>query len=111
MVTDSAVSFQWQIMLNPTIAGTWNYTPIPNASLEVAVATDNTNTINPLTGIVLTAGVFSERSDTTISAFDFGTFPFGVLINGTVNEIIMVVRPLDGTNKKVQGTVTWNESW
>ena len=95
-----------EIQLNPVINGTFTYNAPPGLSIEVAIGTTANTIATP--GIVLTTGMFHAGSNTHIDAFQFGTFPFGIGIDGTRLEVIMVVQPFS-SNASIAGTATWNE--
>lgn len=106
-LTDSNEGFKWEIRINATVAGTYTFAPYSDSSLEAWIATDNTNTVTG--GKCLAAGLFSQRSDKQISVENFGVFPFNVRIDGTREELVLVVRPISGTNLRVNASAILSE--
>jgi hypothetical protein len=97
-------NFEWQILLNPTVAGTFTYSDVANSSIQTAKgATANTIT----GGTILDCGFASSNTGQLIPT---NTLRYlGSAIDGTPDEIILCVRPLS-SNADIQGTITWKES-
>jgi hypothetical protein len=96
--------FEWLLMFNPVIAGTFTYSNVSNSCLQSAMGV----TANTVSGGVAIAGGMSKQ-DFVASA---GAIPtprrLGATIDGTPDELILCVRPLTA-NADMQGSLTWQE--
>lgn len=98
-------AYAWEIVSNPTIAGTVSYTGVANSAIEWHDAIDNTNTVTG--GTILAAGVgFSRSGNIQLSSQD--NVQPGVNIAGTPEAIAVVVRPYEN-NLSMAAGFTWRE--
>ena len=101
-------NYEWFLVLNPTVAGTFTYADVSQSAIQVATgATANTVT----GGYQITGGYASSavRGGTTSSNIN-NAIRLGSLIDGTVDEIVLCVRPVGGsTNLDIEGSLTWRE--
>lgn len=104
-------NFEWSLFLNPTIAGTDNvsWTDVTNSSLQYDISRDNTNTLSG--GYILDGGYGSSSGNTRITANSEVT-PFltlGVDIDGTLDEIVLAVKNIDGNGGTCYAGMTLRE--
>lgn len=103
-----AKNLEWMLVLNPTIAGTPAWTDQTNSSLQTFVAVA-ANTITG--GTIIDGGYFSSDKKGGSGSEDIKNgLRLGAAIDGTVDEIVLVVRPINGSmNSEVVGSITWRE--
>lgn len=101
--------YEWLLLLNPTVAGTFTYSGETNSAVEIATGA----TANTVTGGYKLAGGFNSSSflggggtsDVLNTALRLGSN-----IDGTVDELVLCVRPVAGsTNINVEGSISWRE--
>jgi len=93
----------WELQFNPTVAGTFTYADVTNSAIQVATGA-NTNTVT--NGTHIDGGYFSTTLP--ISPKLDSTLRLGAAIDNTVDEIVLVVRPITN-NITVEGSLTWRE--
>lgn len=101
---------EWSVKWNPTVASTFTYADETNSAVQIARgATANTVT----NGIDIGGGFFNSgqgNSGGNISSGIASALNLGSKIDGTVDEIVLCVKPLTGsTNTDVWGSLTWRE--
>lgn len=93
----------WELILNPTVAGTFTYADETNSAVQIARGA-LTNTVTG--GTKLTGGFFSTALPPTL------TIPnarrLGSTISGTPDTIVLVVTPITN-NITVDTALTWRE--
>jgi hypothetical protein len=103
---------EWKLILNPTVAGSFTYADVTNSSLQVSYgATANTVTdgIDITGGWVFSGGTASGAAGDASRGID-NALLLGSLIDGTVETIVLCVRPVAGsTNVDVEGSLTVRE--
>jgi len=107
-VTGSIISvgnddFEWVLMLNPTVAGTFTYGDAANSALQVAVGA----TANTITGGTYLNGAWSLDS-TPVVAIPEARYYLGSEIDGTRDEVVLAVRSLS-TNATFHAGITVSE--
>lgn len=102
----------WEVYLNPTVAGTFTYGGLSHSAVETAFGA----TANTITGGTLLQSGFAESGGQqqgnvgSVSSDIKNSLSLGSAIDGTVDEIVICVTPIDGsTNVDVEGTLTWRE--
>ena len=95
--------FEYLLILNPTVAGTFTYTGLTDSAVETARgATANTVT----GGIVLDGGfVPGTRSETVPTE---NALYLGQALDGSIQELVLCARPITA-NLDVNGSITWRE--
>ena len=107
MIVQTSDDFEWLVLVNPTVAGTFTYSDETNSACQTAVG-DSTNTVTggtPIGGGFVKASV----SGGTISAELDNALRLGSAIDGTPDEIVLCCRPL-ANNADVEGSLTWREA-
>lgn len=97
-------SAHWELLFNPTVSGTFTYSDVSDSTVQVAVGTVS-NTVTS-SGTEIDGGYFSTAfppTPTTPNALRLGS-----AIDGTVDEIIVAVKPVTN-NITVQASLTWRE--
>lgn len=92
----------WELIFNPTVAGTFTYSGLTNSATEYATGA-NTNTVTA--GTETDGGYFTDVATTLTSpnAKNLGSY-----IDGTVEELVLCVTPITN-NITVQASMTWRE--
>lgn len=101
-------NLEWFFILNPTIAGAHTWADVTNSGIQ----TFKGATVNTLTdGTQQTGGYFaSDKKGGNESGFVPNELILGSSINGTVDEIVLAVRPVGGSsNVDIEGSVVWRE--
>lgn len=103
MISETNDDFEWIIYLNPTVAGVFTHSDKTNSAVQVATgATANTVT----GGTSLYCGF--AKSNTPATGLVPNAIRLGSAIDGTVDEIVLAVRPL-ANNADIQATLNWRE--
>lgn len=103
IATTTNDQLHWELIFNPTIAGTFTYTDQTNSAVQIATGA-STNTVTG--GYEIDGGYLSTAlpvNPTTPNALRLGA-----TIAGTVDSIVLCVRPITN-NITVQGSLTWRE--
>lgn len=111
IVTSSSINYEWALFLNPTIAGTdaVSWSDITNSGLSYDVTRDNTNT---LSGGYIIAGGYGATSGSTkipVNATAESFLSIGSNIDGTLDELVLGVKNIDGNGGTTYGGVTLSE--
>ena len=101
--------YEWLLIFNPTVAGTFTYSAETNSAIETATgATANTVT----GGTTITGGFVSsaQKGGTTIAQSVENALRLGADISNSVDEIALCIRPVGGsTGIDIEGSITWRE--
>jgi len=95
--------FEWALVLNPTVAGTFTYNDRDNSALQFAVGA----TANTVTGGVELDGSHSETSS-AVSEVVESLYYLGSTIAGVPDEIVLVGIP-ESNNATLKGSITAKE--
>jgi hypothetical protein len=110
-VIDSNDRAYWQLLLNPTVAGTFNYSNVTNSIVQEAIGdTTNDPSTNTVTGgILIDQGYISQESSEASVPLK-NALKLGAAIDGTQDEIVLCVTPFEGdANLDIAGGLTWRE--
>jgi len=111
MLAETGSDFEWLVILNPTVAGTFTYSDKTNSCIQTALgATANTVTLGTTMsgGFASTTGSGGGGGGGTSGELG-NTLRLGSAIDGTVDEIVLCVRPLSA-NADIQGSLEWREA-
>jgi hypothetical protein len=101
--------YEWMLILNPTVAGTFTYSDQGNSAVQIATgATANTVT----NGTYLSGGFGSSafRGGGEVKGGIADALRIGSLIDGTPDELVLCVKPIGGTSGlDIEGSLTWRE--
>ena len=111
-IQTASSKLEWILKFNPTVGGTFTYNDQTNSAVQIAVG-GSANTI--VAGIDLGGGFFETgtaavgTAGSTEKSLD-NAIHLGSKIDGTVDEIVLCVRPIAGSvNVDVEGSLTWRE--
>jgi len=93
----------WELIFNPTVAGTFTYSDLTNSTVQTATGT-NANTITG--GYELGGGYFSTNAPPT-SAVE-NALRLGSTIAGVADSIVLSITPVTN-NISAYGSITWRE--
>ena len=96
----------WTLCFNPTVAGTFEYSGIPDSAMEGALGV-TANTISDF-GHVLQQEYMAE--ETHISEDVHNSIAFGLHITGKADEIVLAITPITSTNLDVFGSLAFIEN-
>lgn len=104
--------FEWILKLNPSVANTFSYSDKTNSACQIAIG-GATNTVTGGTdfagGFGESGGVQSGRVGTTSQGIK-NLLRLGSKIDGTVDEIVLCVRPIAGSTAiDIEAAITWQE--
>ncbi len=109
IISETNDDFEWQIIHNPTVAGTFTYGDKTNSAVQTATGnTDNPSTNTVTGGTVLARGFGTQNAVATEPLGSTKSIRLGVKIDGTLDTQVLAVRPL-GANADIQGALTWRE--
>lgn len=96
-------AYVWELILNPTIAGTPTWVGVTNSAVEWFDGTS----ANTLTGgtVLLSGASYSRQSQIVLPAQD--NIQLGAFIDGTPQTLVLAVRPLE--NSSGYASVSWRE--
>ena len=95
--------FEWKLILNPTVAGTFTYGDLTNSAVQVAYGA----TANTVTEGTVIAGGFAQGNETTAALIN-SLYYLGATIAGTPDSMVLCVRPLS-TNEDIHAGLTIKE--
>lgn len=97
-----------QVFLNPTVAGTFNYSAVTNSGVAIAKGDTSGNpSTNTVTGgTLLYSRVVAAQSSVPIEIEN--AIRLGMAIDGTLDSIVITARPFT-SNCDVTGTIGWRE--
>lgn len=109
LLEDEAGNFyEWLLIFNPTVAGTFTYSDETNSCIQTATGA----TANTVTGGTIIQGGFgvSKDANTPILVPIKNAIRLGSAIDNTVDEIVLCGRPLGGSaDLDIHGAITWRE--
>lgn len=110
VITSSNDAAYWQLLLNPTVAGSFTYSDASNSVVQIAIGDTSTNpSSNTVTGgTLIDQGYISTGVMASISLKN--SLRLGAAIDGTRDTFVLCVTPFTGdTNLDVGGGLTWRE--
>ncbi|PCJ20873.1 MAG: hypothetical protein COA96_15615 [SAR86 cluster bacterium] len=102
-LSKTADDFEWLLILNPTVAGTFTYSGETDSPIEAAFGA----TANTVTGGYIMAGDFIATASGASAALNNERY-MGSAIDGTPDEVVLCTRPL-GANADIVGSITYKE--
>jgi len=109
IIDQTGGDFEWLLILNPTVAGTFTYGDVANSAAQTATgATANTVTGGTVLDGGFIAGASGSASAGAVAVLQ-SAIRLGSAIDGTPDEIVLCARPL-GTNQDIEGSITWREA-
>lgn len=103
VLSETNDKFEWFVLLNPNVAGTFTYSDEPQSAVQAARGA----TANTVSNGYRLFGGWGSTSAPNTGTVD-GRIALGSAIDGTPDEIVLCVRPLS-TNADIQGTLNFSE--
>ena len=103
ILEETKADFEWLILLNPTVSGTFTYVDHDDSAIQVALG----NSTNTVTLGHEMGGGFATSSAPASVALPSAIY-IGSTILGVSDELILCVRPLS-SNADIQAGLTWRE--
>ena len=103
--------YQWALMFNPTISGTFTYGDLTNSAVQTATGVGATTVTG--NGIIIASGFgVSAKSGGSGGDAINTTLKLGVDIAGTgLDTLVLAIQPIGGTSGlSAEGSMTWRES-
>ena len=103
MISETNDDFEWILMFNPTVAGTFTYADKAFSTCQTAFGV----TANTVTGGDQMMGGFAKSASSITTPLG-NAIHLGAAIDGTRDEIVLCARPLS-SNADIQASLTWRE--
>jgi hypothetical protein len=103
IATSAQDKAHWELYFNPVVAGAFTYNDLANSALQVAKGA----AANTVTGGIHMLGGYFDTSN-PIQTTTENALRLGSAIDGTVDEIVLVVEPITN-NITVHCDMTWRE--
>ncbi len=115
LLAETNTSFEWLVLFNPTIAGTFAYGDKANSSVQTAIgsaANPSTNTVTALGtviggGLVHSSGAGGSRGGSIDPKLD-NALRLGATIADVADTIVLAARPL-AVDADIHGSLEWQE--
>lgn len=108
VMSESNDDFEWQLIFNPTVAGTFTYTDKTNSCVQEATGSTANPSTNTITGGTVIDRGFGKSSAAESVGGQRNALELGAKIDGTQDTLVLAVRPL-GSNADIQGSLVWRE--
>lgn len=98
---------RWELRLNPTVTGTFNYTGVTDSAVEISVGNQTAGAAPTVSGGTVLASGYVQQQGSIQGSID-SAIKLGTAIDGTVDEIVFCVTPINaGLDAYV--SYTWRE--
>ena len=114
LLAETNDDFEWLILLNPTVAGTFAFDDKTNSAVQTAIGNPDDPSTNNITGLgtVMTGGFANSTGGAggggAVTNPLGNALHLGSKIDGTQDEIVLAVRP-HTANANVHGGLAWRE--
>jgi len=102
----SADIYEWTIVLNPTVAGTFTYNDVTNSALQYAVGNGSTNIASG--GTIIAGGFGSSKSDIVGDQLK-NLIKLGSSISGTMDSLVLCINPLGANNVNCYAGINYRQ--
>lgn len=97
-------AYEWKLILNPTVNGTFTYNDITNSPLQSAIGNGTTNSVTG--GTVLVGGYGTSKTAADTNALK-NLIKLGSSINGTMDTLVLCVYPLGANAITVYASINY----
>jgi len=102
----STATYNWYLILNPTVTGTaLSFTQITNSSVDAQVNTTNATTVSG--GTVLLTGTSSQTNEAGVNIVNATDFGMGSTIAGVADIVVLAVQRATGTTETFYAALNW----
>lgn len=109
LLSETSDDFEWMLLLNPTITGTFTYNDVANSAVQIASGSAGPTIAAGNLGTPLNGGFVSTTNQ---GGGDTLAMPnaihLGKTLDGTLDEFVLAVRPLSA-DADIQASMTWRE--
>ena len=112
LISATATDFEWSLWWKPTVANTFTYASVDlNSGVERALGNGTSPANNTVSnGVRIDGGYVKSSASTGSVAADVNiALRLGAAIDGTVDTLVLCVRPL-GVNADIYGSISWREA-
>ena len=102
----SADIYEWSIVLNPSIAGTFTYSDVTNSALQYAIGNGSTNIASG--GTLLAGGYGNSKSEITGDQLK-NLIKLGSSISGTMDTLVLCIYPLGANNVNCYAGINYRQ--
>ena len=102
----SADIYEWTLVLNPTVAGTFDYSDLTNSALQAAIGNGTTNIASG--GVVVAGGYGSSKSEIVGDQLK-NLLKLGSSIAGTMDTLVFCVSPLGANNVNCYAGINYRQ--
>lgn len=102
----SADIYEWTLVLNPTVAGTFNYSNLTNSALQSAIGNGTTNIASG--GVAVAGGYGSSKSEIVGDQLK-NLLKLGSSISGTMDTLVFCVHPLGANNVNCYAGINYRQ--
>jgi len=97
-------AYEWKLILNPTVNGTFTYNDITNSPLQSAIGNGSTNYVTG--GTVLAGGYGTSKTAADTNALK-NLIKLGSSIAGTMDTLVLCVYPLGANAVTVYASINY----
>ncbi len=97
-------AYEWRLIFNPTVAGTFTYVDVNNEPLQKAIGDGTTNIASG--GTIIAGGYGTAKQSADTNALK-ALLKLGCSINGTMDTIVLCVYPLGNNALAAYGSVNY----
>jgi len=102
----SADIYEWSIVLNPSIAGTFTYSDVTNSALQYAIGNGSSNIASG--GTLLAGGYGNSKSEITGDQLK-NLIKLGSSISGTMDTLVLCIYPLGANNVNCYAGINYRQ--
>ncbi len=114
IISDSATTYLWQLILNPTVAGVdaASWTDLTNSAIQYDISRTNANSLSG--GTVIKSGYVVGQGN-TVTAADAGELRSLLVISADINDVpdqlVLAIQRIDngGSNVNYFAALSWRE--
>ena len=110
IMNEQAQDFEWMLLLNPTVAGTFTFNDVPNSAMQVAYGVTANTITQGSWDVIFSSGFMknSQQGGFPVSTTVDTALRIGSKIDGTPDTLVLAVRPL-ASSADIQGSITVRE--
>ncbi len=115
VLAETNTSFEWLVLFNPTIAGTFTYADKANSAMQTAIGNADVPSTNTVTatgtviggGLIHSSGAGGARGGSVTEEFK-NALRLGANIAATADTLVLAVKPL-AVDADIHGGIIWRE--
>ena len=107
ILATSNANFYWELVLNPTVAGTFTFNDFPDSLEQIAIGNKSNPSSNTITNGVPILGGYSTGKSAELLVPHL-EIPLGSTVSGVRDILVLTTTPL-ATNSDIYASLTWRE--